>query len=364
MGRLIRLFLTVCVLAFAVGRTDTVCAATVKAPYMVEQVNGKAPNVKAYMTGSQMGDSVSVSGTAGEISFAQNGEIVRFDKSGEGIRYIILMDNSGSVNEKQFDEAKRQLVEMRKSLTDADQMFLYTVGTKSAAGEKKKIFERTEDAPDKKKQAADCSKIKKIKFMNTADSKTVLYRSLNEVLAEQAVPKMRTIVLLITDGEDDSKGKDIDKVSTEKEVKNAAVPVYGVLLNRQSSGEDKKVSYTKNKILAEKTCRGYYHDCSTSTSVTSVKKAFSVIRKLLTKETYVVNLIAPTNKTAGKEVLKLAVNGSAANEIALDYSDYEKDESAPFISGEIQKVSGNSITFSIQDENGVNTADASEASRK
>lgn len=363
MGKRIIVILTVCVLALAGGRTEAAYAATIKSPYLAEQAMGKAPDVKVYMTGQQMNESVSVTGTVGDTGLEQNGEIVRFDKSDEGIYYIILMDNSGSVNEKQFNEAKKQLIRMRQSLRDQDKMLLYTVGTTSGAGEKKKVFERTEGASGKKGIRSDCGKINKIKYMNTANSMTVLYRSLNEVLAGQVSPEMRTVVLLITDGEDDSAGKDIDKVSTEKEVKNASVPVYGVLLHRQTSGTDRKVSYTKNKILAEKTCRGYYYDCSTDTETESVKKAFSVIGRILKKETYVVNLAAKTNRTVGKEKLKLAVNGTAANEIPLDYSDYVKDEVAPSIAGEVSVVNGNTITFSIQDEYGVNLADANELSR-
>lgn len=363
MGKRILLILTVCVLALAGGRMETVYAATIKSPYLAEQAMGKAPNAKVYMTGQQMNESVAVTGTVGDVNLMQNGEIVRFDQSGEGICYIILLDNSGSVNEKQFNEAKKQLIRMRKSLGEQDKMLLYTVGTTSGAGEKKTVFERTERVFSKKGVRNDCKRIQKIKYMNTANSMTVLYRSLNEVLAGQASPAMRTVVLLVTDGEDDSAGKDIDKVSTEKEVKNASVPVYGVLLHRQTSGTDKKVSYTKNKILAERTCRGYYYDCSTNTKAESVKKAFSAINRILKKGTYVVNLAAPTNKTVGKEKLKLAVNGTAANEIPLDYSDYVKDESAPYITGEVRVVNGNTITFSIEDEYGVNLADVNELSR-
>ncbi len=363
MGKRILLILTVCVLALAGGRMETVYAAAIKSPYLAEQAMGKAPNAKVYMTGQQMNESVAVTGTVDDVNLMQNGEIVRFDQSGEGICYIILLDNSGSVNEKQFNEAKKQLIRMRKSLGEQDKMLLYTVGTTSGAGEKKTVFERTERVSSKKGVRNDCKRIQKIKYMNTANSMTVLYRSLNEVLAGQASPAMRTVVLLITDGEDDSAGKDIDKVSTEKEVKNASVPVYGVLLHRQTSGTDKKVSYTKNKILAEKTCRGYYYDCSTNTKAESVKKAFSAINRILKKGTYVVNLTASTNKTVGKETLKLAVNGTAANEIPLDYSDYVKDESAPYITGEVRVVNGNTITFSIEDEYGVNLADVNELSR-
>lgn len=364
MGKRIRkiLMAAVCTALLTGGLEFTASAATIKAPYMAEQAQGKAPDVKVYMTGAKMKGAASVSGTIGNIPLAQKGEIVPFETSGDGIRYIVLLDNSGSVNRNQFEEAKKQLVKMRKSLKENDEMLLYTVGSDSPAGEKKDVLKRTVKGSEKEKKARDCKKIKNIEYMASASSMTVLYRSLNEILAAQTSPDMRTIVLLVTDGEDDSKGKDIDKVSTEKEVKNASVPVYGVLLHKDSGETDNKISYTKNKILAEQTCRGYYYDCSTDTSEKSVKKAFAKIDKLLQKETYVVNLKAATNQTAGKEKLKLTVDNSAINSVVMDYSDYKKDESGPSISGDVTKVSAKSIEFSLKDENGVNLDDANKKS--
>lgn len=362
MGKRIILIVTMCALLFSEGNIDTVKAANIKSPYIAEQAIGKAPNVKAYITGSKIQDASEVSGTIGETPLTQKEDIIPFKDSGEGISYIILLDNSGSVNRKQFDEAKSQLIKMRKSLKNNDEMTLYTVGTNSAAGEKKNVLGRTANASEEDKKSADCKKIQKIKYMASADSKTVLYRSLNEVLASQTSPKMRTVVLLVTDGEDDSKGKDIDKVSTEEEVKDASIPVYGVLLERNSGGEDKKIKYTRNKILAEKNCRGYYHDCSVDSSAEIVKKAFKTINQILQKETYVVNLSAQTNRTAGKEKLKLTVDNSAVDTVSIDYSDYEKDESAPVIVGDVKKINGNSITVTLQDTNGINLVDANEKS--
>lgn len=343
-------------------------AAAVNTPYIAEQAIGKAPNVEVYMTGSRMEKNVDVTGTVGQVSFDLDGDIVTFEESGEGIAYIILMDNSGSVNEAQFEEAKKQLVRLRKSLKEGDEMTLCTVGTDSSEGEKTQVFARTVSGDDKKDKTSDCKKIRNIEYLKGADSKTVLYRSLNQILQEQASPRKRTVVLLITDGEDDSEGKDIDHVSTANTVKEAAVPVYGVVLNRKpsksgnSEEQDEKISYTRNEILAEKNCRGYYYDCSVDATEESVKKAFETIRNLLQKETYVVHLAAPTNQALGKSQLNLTVDNSAVDAVTFDYSDYEEDGDAPNIVGTVEEVSSNSITFSIQDRNGVNLADINEAS--
>lgn len=355
-----------CMLALLGGIVGRGQAAVINTPYIAEQAMGKAPNVEVYMTGSQMTESAEITGMMEEISFSLNGEILPFEKSGEGIAYIILMDNSGSVNKEQFEETKNQLVKLRKSLKKGDEMTLYTVGTDSPAGEKSQVFARTVSGKDKKGKKTDSAKINNIEYLSSADSKTVLYRSLNQILQEQASPKKRTVVLLITDGEDDSKGKDIDNVSTAKTVKNASVPVYGILLNRKPSRsgrteeQDEKISYTRNEILAEKNCRGYYYDCSVDVSKESVAAAFETIQTLLQKETFVVNLSAPTNKAAGKGKLALTVDNSSVDAVTLDYSDYEEDKDAPSIVGNVEEVSGSSITFSLQDKNGINLADVNE----
>ena len=92
----------------------------------------------------------------------------------------------------------------------------------------------------------------------------------------------------------------------------------------------------------------------------SVDAAFKTLTTLWQKETYVVNLTASTNQTAGRGKLALTVNNSAVGKIYVDYSAYDKDSDAPVLTGDVEEVSSNSIKFSIQDQNGVNNMDANE----
>jgi len=367
-GRRVRTITAALILVWSVWGCLPVSAAGVNAPYLAEQAIGKAPNADVYMTGSKMGLSAQVSGMMEEIDFTLDGEIKTFEESGKGISYIILMDNSASVNEAQFAESKEQLKNLRKSLKEGDEMTLYTVGTNDAGGEKTLIFTRTVSGKDKKDKKSDCGQIDQIGYMSGADSKTVLYRSLNQILKEQTSPKIRTIVLLITDGEDDSQGKDMDNVSTVKTVQEASVPVYGILLNRKPSKIltqeewEEKTSYTRNEILAEKNCRGYYCDCSVDATEESVKQAFEDLQRIWQQETYAVPLRAPTNRTVGKGLLKLTADNTAVEPVPVDYSDYEEDADAPEIAGTVEESGSNSITFSIQDKNGINLSDVNETS--
>lgn len=337
-------------------------AQTFKQPYLAEQAEGTAPMVRAYLTGNDINVQAGVSGKIGEIDFVSEGGLTRFEDSGEGINYIILLDNSGSVDSKQFGEVKKQLINMRKSLRAQDFMTLYTVGTFSASGSKKDIFGRSVSGSENTKKK-DCNKIKKIKYLNSVKSKTVLYRSLNEVLAANSSPNMRTILLLITDGEDDSKGKDINGKSTANEMKNAMIPAYGIILHNKSRHPDKKkMSYTRNRILSEKNCRGYYYDCSLSSGTTSVKNAFKTIDRLLKKRTYIAALKAPNNKVIGKSMLQLTVNNTAIDGVNIDYSSCVEELDAPVIVGDINVIGSKSISFSIQDANGINEADIKDIS--
>ncbi len=359
-----RMIRTIVLLSVALGLiySKSVDAKTIKQPYLAEQAKGKAPGVKVYMTGSKMKKSVPVSAQIEGVTLQQNGDIVPFNKSGEGMHYIIILDNSGSVDEVQFKESKKQLISLCNSLKDQDFFTLYTVGTYHSSGEKKTVISNL-GGFDKKKIKKVIKRIKKIKYLKSKKSKTVLYRSLNEVLASQQAAANRTVILMVTDGEDDSRGKDIDQKSTVNEVKNAAVPVYGILLHNVASKPNKaKMKYTQYKILNEKNCRGYYADCSQNSSVKKVRKAFQEIRHLWEKDSYIVPLCADTNRIVGKTKLQLTVDQHGIDPILIDYSNYEEDSAAPVIVGAVKKISSNSISFSLQDENGVNLDDVNDPS--
>lgn len=362
MGKRITRLIILFIITLSLFNSRQICAKTVKQPYLAEQAKGKAPDIKVYMTGSKMKSTVSVSGQMEHVSLQQSGEVVSFGQSGEGLHYIILLDNSGSIDEVQFQESKRQLISLCKALKANDRFTLYTVGTYNSGGEKKKIAVKLSGSNQKQVRKV-IKRIKKIKYLKSQKSKTVLYRSLNEVLSAWQTPAERTVVLMITDGEDDSRGKDIDRKSTAVEVKNATIPVYGILLHNVARKPDKaKMKYTQYKILNEKNCRGYYEDCSSSSSAGKVKKAFQVIRHLWEQDTYVVSLRADSNRIIGKTKLQLTVNQQGIDPVAMDYSDYEKDEAAPVFVGAVKKISSNSISFSLQDDNGINVDDANDPS--
>lgn len=326
--------------------------------YIVEQARGEAPNVKAYITGRDVTEKVTFSGKlGGGIEVSQERKAKAFGKSGEGIHYIILVDNSGSVDKGQFAEAKKQLASLRGSMKKKDKMSLYLVGTKSASGNKKNVLGKTAAGNKAKDIKKDKKKIMGMKRDSGPKSKTVLYRSLNDVLAGNRAPGIRTVVLLVTDGEDDSAGKNNSRQSTLKNVKDAVIPVYCVMLNNVAKKPDKKKIRHTFVIMEEKNCRGYCEDCSGGSSKKKVKKAFSKIREIINKHTYVVHMTAPNNKPL-KGIVKLELKAGKGNKFVpvpvcarVDYSGSVPDTEAPVIEG-ISKIKSNAITFTLTDNSG------------
>ncbi len=350
--------------------------------FLVEQARGKAPNVKVYMTGTGMSDSVAVGGSIGDIALKQNGDVVSFASSKESVRYIVLFDNSGSIDPDQFETAKSELVKLRKGLKNNDEMILYTVGTRDVAADRTDVFGHVASAAESGQLSSDCNSIENIEYIEGVEAKTILYRSINEVVEEQSnqtsMTNMRTVILLVTDGEDDSdeiNGKNNDKDATLNNVANAVVPIYGIILNDTAREPDEeKIKFTKNKLLEAGNCRGYFTNCASPDLLKQktdeereyaqklVKDAFAEIDDIIRNKTYIISLAAETNAiNVGKSELKLTVNDASIGSFMMDYSDGEEDVDAPVVIGMVEQKSKNSIGFSLEDENGVNVVDAADS---
>lgn len=326
-------------------------AAGMQIPYNVEQAVGKAPTVKAYVNGKKVsaktkfsakitGDNITES-----LDFRQK-DIRSFRKSGEGVRYIVLLDNSGSVDKKQFQQALKELAAMRKSLRKKDELIIYTVGTDKSTGQKKKII----SAKGGKNVSKDVKKIKKIKRNK---KKTALYRSLTQILESTNGEKIRTVIVLITDGEDDSQGKSNKSYEVNPLVKKTKVPIYGLLLKNISKKPNKaKMANTRKNLLNESVSRGYFEVCS---SKGNVKKGFKNIKSIIFDKTYVVSLreINNNNQITTNAKLSLIANGTEIKVKSFSYNRIgEKDTEPPKVL-DIEKVNSNTIQFKLQDDKSV-----------
>ena len=319
--------------------------------FNIEQAVGNAPDITAWINGEKVSEKSKF-----EAAFKKNDrefetkEIIPFKKTKTAIRYVVFFDNSRSVDESQFDEVKNQLISIRDKMGKADKMELYTVGADSKRGNSKKVFLAL-GKNDKKK---DIDKIRKIKRNKNF---TVLYRSLTKKLTTIDNFSERTVLLVITDGEDDSSGKDKENYNVNPAVEHSKVPLYGILMKNVSSRQNtKKINNTKKNILNDSYSRGYYRDCA---NVKDIKKGFETIRRIIFDETYIVRFRAVdgSNRTLPESESKLGIvmkNGNKTWEATLDkegqfsYTNSQPDNDIPKVK-KIEKSSSNSIKVNITD---------------
>lgn len=318
--------------------------------YNVEQAQGKAPLVKAYINGRNLTEKSSIKAKVSGADFDRAMDfglenMEKFSSSGEGIHYIILFDNSMSVDKKQFGQAKEELVKLRKKMSGKDIMDLYTVGSNSPSGKKKHITQG-------KSKTSEKEQIKAIRAIKRDKTKTVLYRSLSEVLATADNDDIRTVVLIITDGEDDSQGKNNKSYQVNPVVKSSKIPVYGVLLKNIVKNPDKaKTRNTKKNILNEKISHGYYEEC---VQVKDVVKGFKNIREILYDGTYVATLRQEnlSNRTTTDASLVLICDNeeTGLSNGRFTYNNIGEADTKPPVISNIKKTGGNSIQFTIRDD--------------
>lgn len=262
--------------------------------YVIEQVQSDAPYIKVYVTGNRVSEDTSytakVSGNdlTDDLLFTEESKQI-FQESKEGIHYLILLDNSLSVDSAQFQCTIKELVKLRKNMGEHDEMQLYTVGASHSKGEKKQIV----SSKGTENLAKD---IKLIRSIRRNQKKTVLYRSLTKILPEMSCPEKRTVVLLLTDGEDDSQGKDNKTYQVNNAIKKSSIPIYGILLKNQSNSSNvKKINNTRRYIL--EAGRGYYEDChAKSDTAKNVSAGFKNIQNILFSQTYIVSLREEGNR--------------------------------------------------------------------
>lgn len=319
--------------------------------FNIEQAVGNAPNIIAWINGEKVSEKAKFRASFKKIDRDfETEEVIPFKKTKDSVRYVVFLDNSKSVDEAQFEEVKKQLVSVRNDMRKSDKMELYTVGADTNRGNCKTIF-KTIGKSGKQK---DIEKIKKIKRDKNF---TVLYRSLTKKLTTIDNSSERTILLVITDGEDDSSGKDKENYNVNPAVAHSKVPLYGVLMkNIIGRPDNKKIKNTKKNILNDSYSRGYYRDCA---SVKDVKKGFKTIKKIVFDETYTVKFKAAdgSNRTLSESESKLGIvmeKGGKTWEAALDkegqfsYTNSQPDNDSPEIK-KIEKSGSNSIKVKIAD---------------
>ena len=255
-------------------------------------------------------------------------EILSVKASNELTHYIFLLDKSKSVDASQYKDAVSQVKAFQKKIKGTDKITLYTIGN-----------------VDKKGVGKEVKDIDKIEGLKRDAENTVLYNTINYVIKENADNNERTVVILLSDGIDDSKDKEgkshSDLYTSVREnvvVNNPTIPLYGILLKNSyhtvSKENEKKIEETK-KLLGmgpkDQMKRGF----DATIGKGSVRQAFKDLCSLMWDHTYEVAFDQPqiNLEDAGFKDISDADGEKVSGKMALPelpkISEPEEPESTP-----------------------------------
>lgn len=359
--RLSSVLLCICAVLFAMP------VQSASAAVFIEQVDINAPKIKAYVQGDVnvkttfkgLLNGLDKGGNSASVDLVQEGATRLAAENDTETRYIFLLDNSGSVSEEHFQAVKQNLVAFRKKISkrEKDRMDIYTVGVDSPSKGKVTVLENAG------RSEGEQSDIKKIQAIKRDGKKTVLYRSINEITGKSMPSGTRTVLILLTDGEDDSTGSKNDPKTTFSNVKNAAIPVYGIILAYGLSGDGNQSKITMTKRILntmgenDRMVRG--SDISARNKASAVDQAFQTLQNRIWEKTFIVNLLSNSNRTLSNAALILIkTNGKSeeSKKSSIGHFSHVSDNEPPELS-DITVQSAGKIGFTIRDTNGLNKDD-------
>lgn len=177
--------------------------------FQIEQVRAEMPQIQVYIRGLNADETCeayldgNILASTGEQSLDEN-----------GTSYLIMLDISGSITSEYFLAAKKQVEELAQNLGPKDKITLITFGDTV------------------KMQVSDCQNVDEISEilapLEAKDQKTNLYRAFDQCLkyVENASQRERQIVLVISDGIQDTGDAGITQEELETQLMQASMPVY------------------------------------------------------------------------------------------------------------------------------------------
>lgn len=146
--------------------------------------------------------------------------LTQFDTASTGIHYVIAVDISGSIQKKQMNDIKAGLTDLAEKMTGLDRVTLITFGN---------AFTTLLDQGDKSRF------ITAIDSLKRGENKTALYGGVQEAISKAKSNSMRSVVIVITDGKDESLGDmaNYTKESIWQKVVEAQVPLYCIGVNNK-----------------------------------------------------------------------------------------------------------------------------------
>ena len=177
--------------------------------FQIEQVRAEMPQIQVYVRGVNANEACEAYLDGNALTSTGNQSL---DENGTS--YLIMLDISGSITSEYFLAAKKQVEELAQNLGPKDKITLITFGDT--------VKMQVSDSQN----ADEISKI--LALLQAKDKKTNLYRAFDQCLkyVEAESQKERQIVLVISDGIQDTGDAGITQEELETRLTQASMPVY------------------------------------------------------------------------------------------------------------------------------------------
>ena len=266
--------------------------------FRAEQAAVRYPEIKVYIdvleqSGIPVGalSTGQLSATVGQMQADVKG-VQRFDRSGEGVGYVFLVDISRSISSSQFSEMKAAINLWVDKMRDNDRSAIISFGEKVTT-----VQDYTADKNALKNG---------VKVLARTDNKTQLHRGIAKAIelshrVDANLPSRRVIVML-SDGEDDFPGG-MTRDEVLAAMKEDRIPLYAIGFSRQGEKGDANL-----KTLGEfaRTSGGEFFDGNG----TKLGKLYESIQQRILKS-FLVKLDATKATADGKSYrLQLTLNST------------------------------------------------------
>jgi Mg-chelatase subunit ChlD len=299
-------------------------AESADAKMAIDQIHVKMPDLRAdvYVEGGgDIPDAASVTATL-------NNQPLKVERSASvrsadlGVKYVVLVDISGSITNAQMDEIKTELnVNFSSGLREIDEFVLITIG--DTATKKLKGGESTSEI-----QSA-------IDSLDNTEGKTLLYDAINEAVditsADSGNINKKDVIIVISDGAEYSEGGHYTKDEIEAKLSGSDAPLYafgydtGDRAGLDHFGELARTSGGYMRTIAVGDLGEHMGELS--------DRIDNSVTLYLQNDTNIVGKDKQTLK------IQMSVGGadvSATKEFVA--RDYAADEIAPTVSGEITQI--------------------------
>lgn len=162
----------------------------------------------------------------------------KFKETGDGVNYYLLVDLSKSIEKEDFDAIKSAIIDFGKTLSAKDKVYLIPFG------ETVYVQETAYDPTGQEFQNA-------VNALNLNDDYTQLYNAIDSArehaVSEKANAMLgRNIVIVFTDGADETTGGYISDEELAANMKSAGIPLYGFAVGLDKDGKERLGKLCRN----------------------------------------------------------------------------------------------------------------------